>query len=528
MTAACPTQTPEDLKAAERRLLARLDAESGSADLWRELVILEQRLGHRPREALALTHLCTLDPDDALAWSRLGDVSLSLGRFDDALNAYRQATTLDGTRAADWQGLALASLSVQDLRSAAEARDALLARFSDRAFTHVVDGHLHKAHGRKREAIEAYRKAIEIEPASCPALYNLTSLQTPGPQDALSGHIEALAARADLDPADRANLEFSLALIDEESGSYAAAYEHYCKANAAAATAMRNRGIEYSPAEFEMEVDALIARYPAGSTAGGGLEPLAIQLRPVFILGLPRSGTSLVEQILASHPQVAAGGELTLGPACEAALVARRKEAGRTAAVDPAHPRDRDLLLEMRERYVDGLFERDLCSRVVTDKLPGNFLILGFLRLLFPNAIFVHVKRNPVAVCWSLFTSNFGIHDPYYNSLEHLAHYHGQYERLMAHWRGVAPEAIVEVCYEDLVASPEEGIRRLVAAVGLEWDARCLQFHEHERVVLTASHSQVRRPIYTSSVDRWKHYAPYLSPRYRACLAKDRAEEARG
>ena len=178
--------------------------------------------------------------------------------------------------------------------------------------------------------------------------------------------------------------------------------------------------------------------------------------------------------------------------------------------LDPTDARERELLAEAREFYLDRLFDRELDAAYVTDKAPGNFARLGFLRLLFPDAVFVHSCRHPVATCWSLFTAHFGQHDPYYNSLPHLAHYYHWYERLMAHWRAVVRPSMVEISYEALVAEPQSELARLLSHVGLEWDERCMDLESNSRPVLTASYQQVRRPPYRSAIDRWRPYRAHL------------------
>ena len=153
---------------------------------------------------------------------------------------------------------------------------------------------------------------------------------------------------------------------------------------------------------------------------------------------------------------------------------------------------------------------RGLDGAHVTNKLPGDFEILGFIRMLLPKAVIVHCRREPMATCWSLFTANFGMHSPYYNDLEHLAHYYGQYRRLMAHWSAVLQPAMIEVDYERLIDDPEPAIRALVAGCGLDWDDHCLRPHEADRPVTTASAGQVRRPINRVSLARWRPYAKQL------------------
>jgi hypothetical protein len=234
----------------------------------------------------------------------------------------------------------------------------------------------------------------------------------------------------------------------------------------------------------------------------------------MFIVGMPRSGTTLVEQILASHREVRAGGELEvmskivsdlpglLGnpapfPECLGGLTRRNIE-------QPAR------------RYIAALAEIGQGAARVTDKLPHYFLSLGLIDLLLPSARVVHCIRDPRDTCLSNYFIQMNANHPYTASLEHLGHYYRIYQRLMAHWRSVLRIRMHEVRYEELVSNPEEEIRRLLDFCGLAWDEGCLNFHENRRPVATPSYNQVRRPIYNQSVQRWRHYEAHLGPLLRA------------
>lgn len=232
--------------------------------------------------------------------------------------------------------------------------------------------------------------------------------------------------------------------------------------------------------------------------------------RPVFVVGMPRSGTTLTEQILASHPQVFGAGERNFAQSTFISLpaVLGRNEPPLACL---AHL-DRDAAGRLAAGHLGRLRELDggTAARVV-DKMPENYLLLGFLHTLFPRARLIHCRRDPRDVALSCWITNFA-RIRWACDLEHIAHHLLQYFRIMEHWRRVLPAPVFEVDYEELVADQEGVSRRLVAWLGLEWDPACLRFHQTERLVRTASVAQVRQPIYTRSVARWRHYESLLAP----------------
>ena len=229
---------------------------------------------------------------------------------------------------------------------------------------------------------------------------------------------------------------------------------------------------------------------------------------PVYVLGMVRSGTTLVEQILASHPEVHGAGEQAIIPRAAEALAAAGGPVGypRALAGVPA-----GTLREAGRGCLDALAALGPGAARVVDKLPGNFLYLGLIARMLPQARIVHCVRDPMDVCLSIYFQRFAAGHHYAYDLGDIASYYRDYERLMAHWQRVLPEdAVHEVRYERLVTDQAAVSRALVDAVGLAWDQRCLAFHEAQRVVSTASDWQVRQPVYTRSVERWRHYAAYL------------------
>ncbi len=249
-------------------------------------------------------------------------------------------------------------------------------------------------------------------------------------------------------------------------------------------------------------IDRTIELFPAGAFDANGLSGIDDE-RPVLILGMPRSGTTLIEQILSSHPRVAAGGELGFWGEHGAPLLAHD-----TGAITP------DRLRELAGQYRTLLRGISADALRVTDKNPFNFLYIGLLRMAFPGAFVVHCRRHPVDNCLSIYATNFFAHDiAFMGNREDLVFYYRGYARLMQHWReALPPERFLEVDYEAMVSDREAETRRLVAFCGLEWDEACLRPERNPRNITTASRWQVRQPVYRSSLERWRNYQPWLGP----------------
>lgn len=411
--------------------------------------------------------------------------------------------------------LARSLLAEQDLAALAALQPLLDERFADRPFTHLVAGHAAKAAGDADSAAQRYRRAQALQPTSGEALYNLVDLGRVRVDDAEGQHIAALSegevARLEKLPvADRINIHFARARLLEHAGEADAAFDHYRVANELARTTLSARGIRHDAETAERRLAADLTHWHAGMFHNP-LPPSGIDLVPVFVIGLPRSGTTLVEQILASHPQACAGGELTLGPEVEKAC---RRQLG-LGPVDPlpspAESKVRSALERAREQYLDGLFARGLDARWVVDKLPANARIAGFLRLLFPEAPIVHCGREPRGLAWSLYTANFAAHEAWYHDLDEMVGVFRRHNRLLAHWRALLPPPFTEITYENLVRDPPAQIPRLLAECGMPFDPATLQPERLERPVFTASHAQVRQPIHTGAIERWQPQARHLT-----------------
>lgn len=456
----------------------------------------------------------TADSDaqrQADAWGRQATLMARRGDWFAAAPAFQRVIDLRPADPRGWEGLARARLALQDLDATRGLAADMQTRFPDRAFPWLLAGHLHKAHGEAAVAMDAYRKALQREPGHGEALFGLVELQVPAPDEPLAQQVMKVAEDDGVAIADRINAGFGAGRILDRAGQYEDAFRLFRRANELAREDLARQDISYQPEQREQEIQRRIALYPA-STVTTTLPPLPIDLTPIFVIGMPRSGTTLIEQILASHPDIEAAGELTAAHECEDRFLSARQQAGRSGPVDVSDRQDSAFLEDAREQYIEALFERGLDGPWIVDKMPANFELAGFLRLLFPDAPILHSIRDPRATGFSLYSANFGGHDPYYHDLGHLAHYYRQYQRIMTHWQSVLTKGVINVSYELLVADPARQIPELLAVMGLPPHHDCLEFHRTQRPVLTASHAQVRQPVYRSAVDHWRHYQPWLEP----------------
>jgi hypothetical protein len=320
--------------------------------------------------------------------------------------------------------------------------------------------------------------------------------------------IEEALRRQTLPLRDRVNFHFALACLRDRAGDFDAAFRHCDLGNAAKRELFQRQGAAFQPEAHARFVDRLMAvftpEYFQRTPSHGSPSDL-----PVFIVGMPRSGTTLVEQILASHPAVHGAGEIRHLQQFVAELP------GRLGSAAP-YPECLDHLDEetsrrLAEQYLEGLRQLGGDRARVTDKVPVNFHQLGLIVTLFPRAQILHCLRDSHDVCWSCYFQNFR-DVPFSCDLRVLGAYYRRYEELMAHWRKVLPVPILDVRYEELVRDLEKGCREILDFCRLPWDGACLSFHRTRRMVRTASNLQVRQPVYTGSVGYWRNYATHLDP----------------
>jgi tetratricopeptide (TPR) repeat protein len=509
-----------------------------SAEALNDLGMALATLG-RPGDAIAhFERAITLDPNFATAYNNLGNALRAERRLDDAILQFKQAIALraDYPRAEFGLAGALAKqerheLAIEHYRKALAARPDWVAALCGLGFSlHITDetqeGHtcyeralaidpsFADAHhgigltlqalGQLEEAHRAFAKAVELAPGVPGYHRSLGEMKRFRADDPQLAAMEGLAQRMETHGEEQqAALHFGLAKAYADIGRYAISFERFLQGNA-----IKHRLDEFNEQahldmmhHIEKVFTAELLRRQPGA---GDPSPL-----PVLIVSMPRSGSTLTEQILASHPRVHGAGELRLVGRASKTFRGRRVE---ECFPEVANHLSAEQLREFGAHYVEQLRSLAPAAERVTDKMPSNYLYIGLIHMALPNARIIHARRDPLDTCVSCFTQFFG-NKSFSSDLGTLGRYYRSYDALMVHWRAVLPPGVMlEVQYEELVADFENYARRIVEFCGLNWDPRCLAFYETKRPVRTASVLQVREPIFTRSIGRWRDYEPWLGP----------------
>jgi tetratricopeptide (TPR) repeat protein len=454
-----------------------------------------RELGER-REALTLySQAIELDPTRPDSHCNLATVLFELRRIGDAEEAFRRAVALQPRYTPTQLGLA-AVLRVQGRTAEAQACcEAALAAEPRSAGATSLLAELRADRGQFDEAQRLLQQAIALDPDFPTTYCGIAQHRRMTREDTawLAG-VEALLAKP-LPLGHQVSLRYALGKYFDDTGQYDAAFDNYRQANELS----KRFGTSYDRGKLAQRIDGIITTFDAPFLAQRHAGASESDL-PVFIVGMPRSGTSLTEQILASHPSVFGAGEVRFW---DDAYTAITREAGGMAAHLPGLARD----YLARVTAVAGGRAR------VIDKMPANFLYVGLIHATFPRVRILHMQRHPLDTCVSIYFQNFFNMGPYANDFGNLAHYYEEYLRVMAHWRALLPaNSLLEVPYEELLQDQEGWTRRMLDFIGLPWDPKCLDFHETDRVVITASRWQVRQRLNSSSVARWRNYAQHLAP----------------
>lgn len=437
--------------------------------------------------ALRCMHTSIAAEPSAEKYKTLGRIQQGLGNFTEAASAFSKAVQMD-----DRCPVAITHLA-----------------------NHAVEM------GDMDDALKLYRKALEVSPEFAPAHFKFSRAQRFKPETPTlqyAGKLSQLVSDQDRRPREQIQLNFALAKVLDDIGQYDRAWEHYDRANRL--KTRHSESVRPKPGRAgEREPTVPLQRIVDASVEMFTPEFFSSQeeignpsVTPVFIVGMPRSGTTLTEQILSSHPDVMGAGELKEIERIRHRLVVHA--AAKSNHSESAYPSmletiDNQLLRDLAMTHVDFLDQMRGDAKYVSDKMPTNFMHLGLIAILFPNAKIIHCRRDPMDVLVSCYCQNLSA--PFCD-LDALALYHQQYRRLMTHWQQVLPLEIYSTDYEALVSDPETNSRRLVESCGLDWNDSCLNFHTNDRAVHTPSKWQVRQPMYQTSIAKWKRFEAHLSP----------------
>ncbi|MGB5279418.1 MAG: sulfotransferase [Gammaproteobacteria bacterium] len=454
------------------------------------------------------------DSQNVAALHGLGRIALDVGMLDTAADLLNAALCVDKDNIAVKKSLALLFTRQDRIDYAIKLYVSMLHHDDTNAATHGELARLYLLSGEMDAALNHFRKAYDIDPSNPKHLHGLIQLDRQAITPDVLRTIEAQLEKPDIPLSERSSFYYALGSIHDHAGRYEEAFANYTVANLA-------KPMKYDHAQFTAFVSEIISTFTpklfaqyehAGNDTG----------RPVFIVGMPRSGTTLVEQILASHPEIHAAGELNHIEKLAASMSANTgHDLSYPKTLNQFNKADIQSIADTQEKLINALAVNN-ASRV-TDKMPVNFLHLGLIALLFPKAHIIHCRRNPLDTCLSCYFQNFSGNHAYASDLTNLGHYYREYERLMLHWSSVLPVKIHHVSYERLVSEPKISSRKMLGYLDLEWHEACLHFHRTQRNIHTASVVQVRQPLYSTSVGRWRHYDKYIHSLKKALCIGDEA-----
>ena len=470
---------------------------------WKVLGAVLGTTGRKSEAVDAYQTAVALSPQDAGAHNNLGNTLKALGRLDEAEASYNQAIALKPDFAIAHNNLGSTLKALGRLDEALASYNQAIALKPDYAVAHSNLGNVLRELGRADEAEASYNQAIALKPDYAEAHRYLTLVKTYEVQDEQYSKMEELYLDENLSEEQRCHINFGLAKVCEDLGNFEQAFAHYTEGNG-----LRKKLLNYDINQDVELFKQLKSSYP--KIEKNLLEPdtLSKNLMPIFIIGMPRSGTTLVEQIISSHLQVTGAGELNFAKQFGAAIATGITEVNNQS------------LLDFRHNYLSKLQNVSNGNLIVTDKMPQNFRYIGLLAAAFPEAKIIHVKRNPAAVCWANYKRYFVSKSiGYCYAIDDVISYHKLYENLMDFWTSTLSKRIYNLDYEQLTVNQETETRQLIEYLGLDWDENCLSPQNNTRSVATASNLQVRQKVYQGSSEQWKKFQPFLNGAFDGFLS---------
>jgi tetratricopeptide (TPR) repeat protein len=492
------------LHEAEPILRAHLKANPLDIAAIRLMAQLAARIGRYKDSEALLRRALDIAPTFIAARSNLAQILYRQNRFPEAVETLNAVLAEESGNVANRNLMAAALGRIGEYDEAIELYDELTARFPDHAKLWMSYGHMLKTVGRQEDSIAAYRRALDVEPTLGEVWWSLANLKTVRFDAADFSAMSAAVAMPGLDDDDRQHLHFALGKAHEDRREPPQAFGHYQKGNA-----LRREALDYDPDVISDHVDRIIAAVTpellAARTGQGDTSPDAI-----FVLGMPRAGSTLIEQILASHSLIEGTMELPDMP-----TIALREGHGNGPAgwVETVTAMDATQLAALGAEYIERTrIQRKSNKPIFIDKLPNNWIYTGLIHLILPNAKIIDARRHPLDCCFSNYRQHFAKGQAFSYDLADMGRYYADYVRLMQHFDAVLPGRVHRVFHEVLVEEPEAEVRAMLSHLGLSFEEACLLFHENRRAVRTASSEQVRRPLNRDGMEQWKPYDQWLGP----------------
>lgn len=494
------------LAVAERQLKSYLMRAPTDVAAIRMLAELAARIGRYGDSENLLERCVELAPDFHAARHNLAIVVLRQGKADKAVAEVERLLKVNA-KDPGYRTLYCAALSrLGDYDRAIPQYRSLLSQYPNQSKTWLSFGHALKTVGKQADAIDAYRRSIALQPSLGEAYWSLANLKTVRFSEEDVAVMKAQIARDDLNEDDRLHLHFALGKALEDAGDFETSFANYETGNQLGADRVRFDEAEISTRREKIEA-TLTAGLFAARRGKGAPDP-----DPIFIVGMPRAGSTLIEQILSSHSMIEGTAELPDIIAMTKRLGARKKEADGVYPAEIARLTDAELKALGEDYLSTTRSQRRTAKPLFIDKMPNNFAHAGFIRLILPNAKIIDARRHPMACCFSNFKQHFAKGQNFSYGQERMARYYRDYVLLMKHFDAAMPGAVYRVVHERLVENLEAEVRALLDYVGVPFEEACLKFYETDRPVRTASSEQVRRPIFTEGLDSWRNYEPWLGP----------------
>jgi tetratricopeptide (TPR) repeat protein len=491
-------QAKGKLKEAARIYSQMAQIKPDYADAHYNYALASQILGRFDNAIVGYKKAIQLKPDYVNAHNNLGFIFQNLRQLDNAISSYKKAIQFKPDYAEAYNNLGITFQNIDKTDKAIKNYEKAIQLKPDYAEAYNNLGITFQNIGQSAKAIKNYKKAIQINPNYAKAYFHLGALETYKPNDSKIEFMKNMLNDSSFGISDKAYLCFALAKAYEDLDEYDKSFNYLNQGNR-----LRKKELNYD-INYDKKLTSKIKSIFSIKNLGVDIQDNKdTSIRPIFIVGMPRSGTSLVEQIIASHAKVHGAGELETMTRIVKPIISNLNNSALS----------KNNIQSIHDEYLGALTTLNVSENIITDKMPRNFQWVGFILSAFPNAKIIHLNRNPIAVCWSNYKHYFSSSgNGYAYNLNDLEEFYGLYADLMSFWNERFPDNIYNFCYEDLVENQESETRKLLKFCDLEWDEQCLNFHKTKRIVKTASSLQVRKKIYKGSSEAWKKYEKHLFP----------------